>query len=281
MKKIGLILLLFISGFSTANVEYSGASTIDIKEPMYNPFVERYVLDELKSIRQGQQDLRVELTEKVANTHLDISDRALSYTYETTTNIFYIITISASLLVLLGWRSMQDVKDNIKAETSRKISTIIQEYEQRLDEIEKKLKRRSEQILVTQQDISNTNSVHSLWMRAALEKSDQEKLSIYDEILELKPDDIEALTYKADALLDIDEDKWSLSLSNQAIKIDEEYSMAYWQRACAKAKLGQYDDAIEDIKVAISLRDTLKEEVEGEAYFENLKGNKDFDLLIG
>ncbi|CAC9590944.1 TPR-repeat-containing protein [uncultured Gammaproteobacteria bacterium] len=172
MKKIGLILLLFISGFSTANVEYSGASTIDIKEPMYNPFVERYVLDELKSIRQGQQDLRVELTEKVANTHLDISDRALSYTYETTTNIFYIITISASLLVLLGWRSMQDVKDNIKAETSRKISTIIQEYEQRLDEIEKKLKRRSEQILVTQQDISNTNSVHSLWMRAALEKSD-------------------------------------------------------------------------------------------------------------
>ncbi|CAC9964371.1 TPR-repeat-containing protein [uncultured Gammaproteobacteria bacterium] len=281
MKKIGLILLLFISGFSTANVEYSGASTIDIKEPMYNPFVERYVLDELKSIRQGQQDLRVELTEKVANTHLDISDRALSYTYETTTNIFYIITISASLLVLLGWRSMQDVKDNIKAETSRKISTIIQEYEQRLDEIEKKLKRRSEQILVTQQDISNTNSVHSLWMRAALEKSDQEKLSIYDEILELKPDDIEALTYKADALLDIDEDKWSLSLSNQAIEIDEEYSMAYWQRACAKAKLGQYDDAIEDIKVAISLRDTLKEEVEGEAYFENLKGNKDFDLLIG
>lgn len=281
MKKIGLILLLFISGFSTANVEYSGASTIDIKEPMYNPFVERYVLDELKSIRQGQQDLRVELTEKVANTHLDISDRALSYTYETTTNIFYIITISASLLVLLGWRSMQDVKDNIKAETSRKISTIIQEYEQRLDEIEKKLKRRSEQILVTQRDISNTNSVHSLWMRAALEKSDREKLSIYDEILELKPDDIEALTYKADALLDIDEDKWSLSLSNQAIKIDEEYSMAYWQRACAKAKLGQYDDAIEDIKVAISLRDTLKEEVEGEAYFENLKGNKDFDLLIG
>ncbi len=281
MKKIGLILLLFISGFSTANVEYSGASTIDIKEPMYNPFVERYVLDELKSIRQGQQDLRVELTEKVANTHLDISDRALSYTYETTTNIFYIITISASLLVLLGWRSMQDVKDNIKAETSRKISTIIQKYEQRLDEIEQKLKRRSEQILVTQQDISNTNSVHSLWMRAALEKSDQEKLSIYDEILELKPDDIEALTYKADALLDIDEDKWSLSLSNQAIEIDEEYSMAYWQRACAKAKLGQYDDAIEDIKVAISLRDTLKEEVEGEAYFENLKGNKDFDLLIG
>ncbi len=281
MKKIGLILLLFISGFSTANVEYSGASTIDIKEPMYNPFVERYVLDELKSIRQGQQDLRVELTEKVANTHLDISDRALSYTYETTTNIFYIITISASLLVLLGWRSMQDVKDNIKAETSRKISTIIQEYEQRLDEIEQKLKRRSEQILVTQRDISNTNSVHSLWMRAALEKSDREKLSIYDEILELKPDDIEALTYKADALLDIDEDKWSLSLSNQAIEIDEEYSMAYWQRACAKAKLGQYDDAIEDIKVAISLRDTLKEEVEGEAYFENLKGNKDFDLLIG
>ncbi|CAC9590932.1 hypothetical protein [uncultured Gammaproteobacteria bacterium] len=81
--------------------------------------------------------------------------------------------------------------------------------------------------------------------------------------------------------MDIDEDKWSLSLSNQAIEIDEEYSMAYWQRACAKAKLGQYDDAIEDIKVAISLRDTLKEEVEGEAYFENLKGNKDFDLLIG
>lgn len=43
----------------------------------YPPLIERYILDELKSIRQDQQAFRAEVENKVANARLDVSDRAI------------------------------------------------------------------------------------------------------------------------------------------------------------------------------------------------------------
>jgi F0F1-type ATP synthase delta subunit len=65
-----------------------------------------------------------------------------------------------------------------------------------------------------------------------------------------------------------------------AIEQDNEYALAYWQRACAKAKLEHYDDAVEDIKTAIELSESLSDEIESETYFENLKDNKKFKALL-
>jgi len=80
--------------------------------------------------------------------------------------------------------------------------------------------------------------------------------------------------------LDIDEDKWSLSLSSRAIEINHEYGLAHWQRACAKAKLGMHDDAVADIKAAIELTESLKLEITEETYFESLRGNSKFNELL-
>jgi tetratricopeptide (TPR) repeat protein len=252
----------------------------NIDAPLYKPFIERYILDELKLIRQDQQALRAEMADKVADARLDASDRAIRYTADTTSTIFYIITAAASILVLLGWRSLHDIRDNIESVTSQKLAELTKEYEDRLNEMESKIRQRSEQIISTQQEISNTNLVHSLWMRAGLEKSDQEKIKIYDHILEINPDDIEAMTYKADALLDIGEKKWALSLSNQAIEQDNNYALAYWQRACAHAALGQHHEAIEDLRLAISLSESLKEEIDHETYFEPLRSLDEYRQLF-
>ncbi|MBW5290401.1 MAG: TPR repeat containing protein [Candidatus Ruthia sp. Asou_11_S2] len=285
-KYILILVIIALNTLSPTQAENTNNKNLTLAETpitkaLYKPFIERYILDDLKLLRQEQQQLRVDFVEKVANARLDISDRALKYTADTTTNIFYIITIAATLLVLLGWRSLQDIRDNIKTITSKQISDLTKKYEKRLSEIEDKARVRSEQIISTQQDIANTNLIHSLWVRSGITKSEQEKINIFDEILDITPDDIEALTYKADTLLDIDEDTWSLSLSNRAIEIDDKYALAYWQRACAKAKLGQHDDAVADIKLAIDLTDSLKTEVMNEIYFENLKNNKKFQVLIG
>lgn len=251
-----------------------------LNKPLYKPFIERYILDELKQLRQDQLVLRVEVAEKVANAKLDASDRAIRYTADTTNIIFYIITATASVLVLLGWKSLRDIKTNIESITSEKVSNLTKKYEERLDELENKLKNRSDQIIATQEEVSNSNLVHSLWMRAGIEKSDQEKINIYDNILEINPNDTEALTYKADVLLDLGETKWALSLSNQAIEHDDSYALAYWQRACAKAMLDQESDALADIKLAINLSESLKEEIANEVYFEKLKSNNEFQTLI-
>ncbi|WP_286234862.1 tetratricopeptide repeat protein [Thalassotalea sediminis] len=285
MRLLPIIFHLLISCFILSGVVFAQeAESIDKKineldKPLYNPFIERYMLDELKMLRQEQQALKAELIDKVANAKLESSDRALRYTADTTNNIFYIITAAASILVLLGWKSINDIKVHMESSTTKRIEKLTLEYEKRLNALEDTIKERSNQIVSAQKELSDSNLVHSLWMRAGLEKSDQEKLNIYDQILELSPNDVEALTYKADILLDMNDDSWAISLVNQALDIDSEYAFAYWQRACAKAKLDQKNEAIEDIKRAIDISAPLREELMGEIYFESLKGDDDFIAL--
>ena len=258
----------------------SSDKAVAIDQPLYKPFIERYILDEIKSLRQENQGLKAQVTKQIAEAQLESADRAINYTTITVNNIFYIITAAASLLVLLGWRSLNDIKNSLKRDMAKKIHTLTTDYEDRLQQIEVKMTERSKVIIETQQDITNTNSIHSLWMRAGLEKSEEDKILIYDEILSLKEDDIEAMTYKADALLEIGEVRWALNLSNTAIEYDNEYSLAYWQRACAYAKLDKQIEALKDIERALELSDTLQDELFNEKHFEKLHDNKFFKELI-
>jgi len=251
-----------------------------IEKPLYKPFIERYILDEIKSLRQDNQSLRAQVTKEISEAKLESSDRAINYTTSTINNIFYIITAAASLLVLLGWRSLNDIKKALKSDMAKKIQTLTADYEDRLLQIEVKMTERSKVMIETQRDITNTNSIHSLWMRAGIEKSEEDKILIYDEILNIKKDDIEAITYKADALLEIGEVRWALNLTNVAIEYDDEYALAYWQRACAYAKLDKQTEALKDIEKALKLSDTLQDELLNEKHFENLHENKLFKTLI-
>lgn len=273
-----LLACCLMLAFSTAKAQTPTAAEID--EPLYKPFIERYILDELKNLRQDQQAMRRELTDKVAEARLDASDRAVRYTTDTVNNIFFIITAAASILVLLGWRSLREVRETIKAQVETQVSQMTLEYEKRLNELENKLVIRSEQIISAQEKISQTNQVHSLWMRAGLETNLHEQINIYDQILDVNPDDVEALTYKADSLLDLGEARWALSLSNQAIDHDQEYALAYWQRACAEAALGQHDEAVRDLETAILQSPALKDEVASETAFEVLHDHLSFKKLL-
>ena len=277
-KRILKLLLACCVMLNLSSVKAQPSAEID--EPLYKPFIERYILDELKNLRQDQQFMRTELTNKVAEARLDASDRAVRYTTDTVNNIFFIITAAASILVLLGWRSLREVRETIKAQVESQVSQMTLEYERRLNELEKKLVLRSEQIISAQEKISQTNQVHSLWMRAGLETNLHEQINIYDQILEINPDDVEALTYKADSLLDLGEARWALSLTNQAIDHDHEYALAYWQRACAEAALGQHDEAVRDLETAILQSPALKDEVASETAFEVLHDHLSFKKLL-
>lgn len=278
MAKLFLAILLF-----TVPATLFPQNTVKVdslEQPLYRPLIERYILDEIKSLRQENQSLKAEVTKQIAEAKLESSDRSIDYTTSTINNIFYIITAAASLLVLLGWRSLNDIKKSLKIDMAKKIQTLTSDYESRLQQIEEKMTERSKVIIETQKNITDTNSIHSLWMRVGLEKSEEDKISVYDEILDIKPDDIEAMTYKADALLEIGEVRWALNLSNNAIELDNEYSLAYWQRACAYSKLDKQTEALRDIKRALELSDTLEDELLNEKHFENLHDNKLFKMLI-
>jgi tetratricopeptide (TPR) repeat protein len=265
-------LLLFLPLFVLAQ----GSSEIEQK-----PLIERYILDELKILRADYADLKVDTAKQLATNKVQNNDRVIEYTTNTLTNIFYIVTIAASLLVLLGWRSLSDLKSNVETMVNKKIDNITNKYEDRLSEMEQKIKSRSEEIIANQEEISNTNVVHSLWMRAGLEKSNRERIKLYDQILDIKNDDVEALTYKADTLLDIDKAALALELTNNAIEIDANYALAYWQRACARAQLNMTNDAIADIRKAISISNPLIDKIADEVHFDKLRKNTDFQQIIG
>jgi tetratricopeptide (TPR) repeat protein len=276
MKFLISLLFLMLSSSIFAN----NISNLDAKKQLQEPLIERYILDELKQIRIDNQQIKVDVAEKIAASKIITNDRAIEYTTNTLNSIFYIVTIAASFLVILGWRSLSDVKNTVDNLVSKKVGEITDKYEQRLDEMESKIKSRSNEIIANQEEISNTNLVHSLWMRAGLEKSNREKLKIYDQILEIKPNDVEVMTYKADVLLDIDKVDEALKLSNLAIDNNDNYALAYWQRACAYASLSRFDEAIEDIKKSISISAPLKNKITEEVHFENLKNIDEFINLV-
>ena len=289
MRFYFLLFIVFIGASSAVQAADKNTATLDeqqqrelaqLKEPMYKPLLERYILDELKSVRQDQQKLREDVTKQVTHAQLDTADRALTYTTDTINNVFFIITATASILVLVGWNSLRDVKNKVEDIVNTRVSVITDEYEDRLKILEEKLRVRSEEILSNQERISITNEVHSLWMRANLESDIANKIEIFDEILKRKPEDVEAIAYKADALLELNETEQAIELCNQAIDIDSDYGYAYWQRACAYALTHKHADALADIKMSLEYSPNLRNELLHESAFASLHDNDSFNAIV-
>jgi len=274
MNKI-VIMLLVVCGVVFANT--NDIQNIKIEEriqkldkSLYSPFVENYILHEIKTLRDANRDLKVDLHETMAKKEVDISNNAISYATATINNMFYILAAATSLLVIIGWTSIRDMNEKIKITVDEKVSKVISAYEERMSIVEEDLKKRSKQVLQNQKEIEKTNTIHSLWMRASSETTLNGKIDIYDEILEHRPDDVEAIIYKADAVLDMGEAHWSLNLTNQALEIDSDYADGLYQRSKVYSVLGSTDHAIEDLKKAVELNEQYLSEIENEEEFKSL-----------
>jgi len=87
------------------------AQQIDqLKDPMYSPFIERYMLDELKQLRVDLSNQRAELIQQVVDREIESIDKGVTYATNTITYFFYLIAAVSSILVLLGWNSLRDIK---------------------------------------------------------------------------------------------------------------------------------------------------------------------------
>lgn len=251
-----------------------------LKAPMYNPFVERYLIDEVKDLRVQQQMLRVEVNDRIAQSRLDVSDRAMNYMTSTVNNIFFILTAVASLVALFGWKSIRDAKEQTKIIVQERVESITEEYEKKLARIEDEMHQRSKDIIENQERISRSNEIHALWRRSHLEDNTQARVDIYDQILALDHDNVEALAYKADAVLDLGEREWALNLCNQALELDNEYAYSYWQRACVNAELGHMENAISDIAMAIELSPSLATDLDTEKSFDSIRNEERFIAFV-
>ncbi|MGR5150424.1 tetratricopeptide repeat protein [Photobacterium swingsii] len=248
---------------------------------MYDkPLMERYVLDELKTLRTNQQDLERRMIVEITDRELAVADKSLNYANVTVTYFFYIIAGVASLIALIGWQSLREMRVNTKKMADQQLQEIAEQYEKKFQALERELRRKTRSISDNNKEIEKINEVHNLWLRAQNFQNPEQKMEIYDEILKIRPGDLEALTHKADAAMEIREFHWALSLCNRVLEVDDSNAHALYQRACAYARLGVDEQAISDLERSIAESALMRDLAAEEADFEMLHGNERFDLLI-
>ncbi len=270
-------LLVFLVFCASANAD--APQITGVEKALEKPLIERYVIDELKDLRMQNMILRNEVEKRISRAEVEQTDRAARYMTDTIGNVFYLIAAATSILIFAGWNSFRDIKRKTEEIVETRLDKITEKYNSQMQSLQDALTLQSKKILDNQNKIYNTQYIHSLWMRSNLETNPQSRIDLYDEILKVNSADAEVYAYKADAVLDMDEYEWALSLSNKAIEIDSEYGYAYWQRSCANAVLGNINEAIEDLQTSIEKSPQLRDEIAGEALFENLKESEEFKRL--
>ncbi|WP_112477961.1 TPR end-of-group domain-containing protein [Vibrio variabilis] len=272
---ITIMLTLLWQGPALAQpTKYSDSELLD------RPLMERYILDELKSLRQDQQELEKRLVVQITDRELAVADKSLNYANVTVTYFFYIIAGVASLIAFVGWQSLREFKNNTKEMADKRLDAIASEYEKKFSVLERDLKRKTRIISENNKEIERINEIHNLWLRAQSMPTAEQRIDVYDEILTIRPGDLEALTYKADAAMEIKEYHWALSLCNRVLDLDNTNGPALYQRACAYSRLGVEEQAIEDLELAIEASPSIRELINTEPDLEGLHGNPKFDALL-
>lgn len=264
-----------------AEYQQAGDHVKTLNEPLYNPFVERYVLDELKQLRTDMASQRVELLQQVVDRHVESVDKGVTYATNTITYFFYLIAGVSSILVLVGWTSIREIKERMGKLADEEVRKLVSVYEARLHGIEKQLTQKTQHIDQNREEIERTQEIHSLWLRAGQENTAANKIAIYDQILTIKPADCEALTYKADAVLEINEPQWAVNLCRQALSLDSDNAHAFYQLACAHTVLQQYDEAIHYLHETLLRADSYRKDIAQDAVLLPLADLPAFKELIG
>ncbi|MGB5854021.1 MAG: tetratricopeptide repeat protein [Oceanisphaera sp.] len=241
--------------------------TVETRIPL-TPFMERYMLDELKALRTEMAKFQVNVTNDIVEKELNVADKAINYASVTVTYFFYLLAGAASVLAIVGWQSLRELKKTARDYAETEMRKITSTYEHKLKQIERELQRKTKVIAENYREIERFQEIHGLWLRASQEQSPQAKIDIYDQILDIKPGDLDAMTHKADAALMMNERQWALSLCNRVLQVDQQNAHALYQRACAHAGVGHEEQALSDLELAVQnnvhLRDVAAEDEEFE-----------------
>jgi len=191
MRLIPLFIAFFLTFASLSHAESTKYSESDLLD---RPLMERYIIDELKSLRQDQQDLERRLTIQMTDRELAVADKSLNYANVTVTYFFYIIAGVASLIAFVGWQSLREFKNNTKEMADKRLEAIAGEYEKKFSALERDLKRKTRIISENNKEIERINEIHNLWLRAQSMPTAEQRIDVYDEIVNIRPGDLEALT---------------------------------------------------------------------------------------
>src|SRR5210317_641 len=95
--KFKLILFILLSLYTSLQANDPAIKGID--ESSKKPLVERFILDELRSLRIENMQVKNDLEKRLARAEIKQTDRAARYMTDTIGNIFYLIAAATSILI--------------------------------------------------------------------------------------------------------------------------------------------------------------------------------------
>ena len=147
--------------------------------PVISQFRENWILGELRALRQDMMEYRNQMNLLVTDRELEVADKAMGYATNTVTYFFYLIAGAASILALVGWSTIRDLKDNVRVYAEKEMARLTSEYESRLADLERELRRKSLSTAENQDEIERTNDIHRLRLQATKEPTAQAKTELY------------------------------------------------------------------------------------------------------
>jgi len=284
MRYLGLFLLAFFlfqaPATTNANPQTTQTAEETVKRTNIPPLMERYILDELKSLRNSFERLRADTEVTIAEKEVRLASKAMEYSTNTVTFFFYVFAIVGAAMAILGWRSFGDMRSSIKRIAEKQLNRLSEEYEARLTSLEEELKEKGRIIIDNQHEIEKTQKIHALWLQANQTPDARSKIAIYEQILEMDPQDYETMAYKADAALQLGDREWALSLCNRVLEEQDDNALAFYFRACAFSGLGNTEAALKDLTEALERSPGLIIQAQAEEDFEPIQDLPAFQELL-
>lgn len=251
-----------------------------IKRSNLEPLMERYILDEIKDLRINFERVKAELQQKFTDKELEVAWQAMNYSANTTTYFFYIITAVGLLFSIVGRSSIKDLKASAKLVADREVNQLAKKYEERLTEIEKDLKIKTETILENQQEIEKTQKISYLRRQADNERDNSTKLNLYNQIINIDPNAWDSYLKKAKINLVMWNFQDSYNDATHALEILGDSSAWHYYRAAACVQMWKIPEALEDVKKSVYLSTDMKDYIAKNQFFDPIRKNKDFKKLM-
>lgn len=276
------VLLITSSSLAIEVVEEVPEATVEVVMPNTNlaPLTERFILDEVKDLRIKLESIKREIYKEVIDREYVVVDRALSYSANTVSYFFFFITVAVGFLAVFGLRTLHDLKNSARELVEKKTEELVKEFRGRLEAIEEDLRTQGTEILENQKKLEQLQKVNDLWGEVHREKDDPRKLDLLEKIREMDPENVEIYATKSGSYLRLGLLDQALEVCDQALELMPDHPIALYNRACAHARLEDYEEAIKDLHHAISIAPNLRESMQSDTDFDELKKEKSFDVLL-
>ncbi len=238
-------------------------------------WTQRFILSEIKELRTELERTRRELNIELNNRELETVDRALSYSGNMVNFLWLIMTMAVTGFWLVGWRTMKDVRDNLKENFQKEVQKSVSIQQKNMEEFMSTFKDeqllQSTQLLKNQEKIKKKQEASYLWSQYNREEDMVTRLEILESIdaLSLEENNLFIFVERANVYVIIA--LWDKALENAEywLELSSENTSLLLSKAQALIMLEETEEALKVMNNIIVIKPSLKEELLENELFDN------------